>query len=100
MVKQRKFIREEVLADYRLACESRQISLLGRREALGGRANFGIFGDGKEVPQIAMAKFFQAGRLEGRLLPRTDFHDGCRLIRNGTLLCPAIRRYRSHKESR
>jgi pyruvate/2-oxoglutarate/acetoin dehydrogenase E1 component/TPP-dependent pyruvate/acetoin dehydrogenase alpha subunit len=61
MTKKRKFIKEEVIADYKLACESRQISLLGRREALGGRANFGIFGDGKEVPQIAMAKFFQPG---------------------------------------
>lgn len=61
MSKKRKFIKEEVLADYKLGCESRQISLLGRREALGGRANFGIFGDGKEVPQIAMAKFFQPG---------------------------------------
>jgi len=61
MTKKRKFIKEEVLADYRLACESRQISLLGRREALGGRANFGIFGDGKEVPQIAMAKYFMPG---------------------------------------
>jgi len=61
MAKKRVFIKEEVLADYRLACVSRQISLLGRREALGGRANFGIFGDGKEVPQIAMAKFFRPG---------------------------------------
>ena len=61
MTKKRKFIKEEILGDYRLACESRQISLLGRREALGGRANFGIFGDGKEVPQIAMAKFFRNG---------------------------------------
>lgn len=61
MTKKREFIKEEVLADYRLACVSRQISILGRREALGGRANFGIFGDGKEVPQIAMAKFFRPG---------------------------------------
>ncbi len=61
MTRKRKFIKEEVLADYRLACESRQVSILGRREALGGRANFGIFGDGKEVPQIAMAKFFMQG---------------------------------------
>jgi len=61
MTKKRKFSKEEVLADYRLANESRQISILGRREALGGRANFGIFGDGKEVPQIAMAKFFREG---------------------------------------
>ncbi len=61
MTKKRKFNKEEVLADYQLANESRQISILGRREALGGRANFGIFGDGKEVPQIAMAKYFREG---------------------------------------
>lgn len=50
-----------VLADYKLANISRETSLLGRREVLTGKAKFGIFGDGKEVPQLAMAKFFQAG---------------------------------------
>ncbi|MBE0647987.1 MAG: transketolase [Bacteroidales bacterium] len=55
------FNKSEVLADYQLANLSRQLSLLGRREALGGRANFGIFGDGKEVPQLVLAKFFQDG---------------------------------------
>ena len=53
--------REEVLSDYRLACESREASLLGRKEVLTGKAKFGIFGDGKEVPQIALSKFFQPG---------------------------------------
>ncbi len=53
--------REEVLSDYRLACESREVSLLGRKEVLTGKAKFGIFGDGKEVPQVAMAKFFKNG---------------------------------------
>lgn len=53
--------REEVLRDFRTACLSREISLLGRREVLGGKAKFGIFGDGKEVAQVAMAKFFQPG---------------------------------------
>jgi pyruvate/2-oxoglutarate/acetoin dehydrogenase E1 component/TPP-dependent pyruvate/acetoin dehydrogenase alpha subunit len=53
--------REEVLKDYRLACESREVSLLGRKEVLTGKAKFGIFGDGKEVPQVAMAKFFRPG---------------------------------------
>src|SRR5688572_21924714 len=53
--------RDEVLKDYRLICESRQASLLGRREVLTGKAKFGIFGDGKEVAQIAAAKFFQPG---------------------------------------
>ncbi|MCH8330361.1 MAG: transketolase [Bacteroidetes bacterium] len=51
----------EVLNDYRLACESRETSLLGRKEVLTGKAKFGIFGDGKEVPQIAMAKAFKDG---------------------------------------
>ena len=43
------------------ACESREASLLGRKEVLTGKAKFGIFGDGKEVPQVAMAKFFKPG---------------------------------------
>jgi 2-oxoisovalerate dehydrogenase E1 component len=53
--------RAEVLNDYRTACESRQASLLGRREVLTGKAKFGIFGDGKEIPQLAMAKVFRNG---------------------------------------
>lgn len=53
--------REAVLNDYRLCCESREASLTGRKEVLTGKAKFGIFGDGKEVPQVAMAKFFQPG---------------------------------------
>lgn len=53
--------RDEVLRDFRIACISREISLLGRREVLNGKAKFGIFGDGKELPQVAMAKFFKPG---------------------------------------
>ncbi|WP_260607478.1 alpha-ketoacid dehydrogenase subunit alpha/beta [Chitinophaga polysaccharea] len=53
--------RKEVLNDYRLACESREVSLLARKEVLTGKAKFGIFGDGKEVAQIAMSKYFQPG---------------------------------------
>jgi pyruvate/2-oxoglutarate/acetoin dehydrogenase E1 component/TPP-dependent pyruvate/acetoin dehydrogenase alpha subunit len=51
----------EVLNDYKIATISRECSLLGRREVLTGKAKFGIFGDGKEVPQLAMAKFFKNG---------------------------------------
>ena len=51
----------EILSDYRLAYQSRQVSILGRREVLSGKAKFGIFGDGKELAQIAMAKVFQQG---------------------------------------
>ena len=51
----------EVLNDYRIANESRQVSLLGRREVLTGKAKFGIFGDGKEIPQLALAKVFREG---------------------------------------
>ena len=53
--------RNEVLQDYRWVCISREASLLGRKEVLTGKAKFGIFGDGKEVAQVAMAKFFQPG---------------------------------------
>jgi len=53
--------RNEVLEDYKIACLSRETSLLGRKEVLTGKAKFGIFGDGKEVAQIAMAKFFKPG---------------------------------------
>ena len=51
----------EVLNDYKVAKVSRECSLLGRREVLTGKAKFGIFGDGKEVPQLAMAKSFKVG---------------------------------------
>lgn len=53
--------RNAVIEDYRIAMISREVSLLGRREVLTGKAKFGIFGDGKEIAQIAMAKFFQPG---------------------------------------
>jgi 2-oxoisovalerate dehydrogenase E1 component len=62
---QKKLSREDfrniVLDDYRIACESREASLMGRREVLTGKAKFGIFGDGKELAQIAMAKVFMPG---------------------------------------
>jgi pyruvate/2-oxoglutarate/acetoin dehydrogenase E1 component/TPP-dependent pyruvate/acetoin dehydrogenase alpha subunit len=51
----------EVINDYKIAITSRECSLLGRREVLTGKAKFGIFGDGKEVPQLALAKAFQNG---------------------------------------
>lgn len=54
-------LKEIVLQDYRIACESRNMSLLARREVLTGKAKFGISGDGKELPQIALAKVFQNG---------------------------------------
>jgi pyruvate/2-oxoglutarate/acetoin dehydrogenase E1 component/TPP-dependent pyruvate/acetoin dehydrogenase alpha subunit len=53
--------REEILRDYRIAFQSRQASVIGRREVLSGKAKFGIFGDGKELAQIAMAKVFRKG---------------------------------------
>ena len=53
--------RNEVLEDYSIACVSRETSLLGRKEVLTGKAKFGIFGDGKEVAQVAVAKFFKPG---------------------------------------
>ncbi len=53
--------RKVILNDYRIANESRQTSLLGRKEVLTGKAKFGIFGDGKEIAQLAMAKVFKNG---------------------------------------
>ena len=53
--------KNEVLNDYQLACISREVSLTGRKEVLTGKAKFGIFGDGKELPQIALAKVFENG---------------------------------------
>lgn len=53
--------KEKILTDYRLAYQSRQASLIGRREVLSGKAKFGIFGDGKEIAQLAMARTFRKG---------------------------------------
>lgn len=63
--KKEDFSKEEfikiVLNDFRIANESREASILGRREVLGGKAKFGIFGDGKEIAQLALAKVFKEG---------------------------------------
>ena len=56
-----KISKEEILQDYYLINESRHLSLTGRKEVFMGRAKFGVFGDGKELPQIAMSKFFKNG---------------------------------------
>ncbi len=55
------FTRESILRDYRIAFQSREASLIGRSEVLTGKAKFGIFGDGKEVAQVAMARAFRKG---------------------------------------
>jgi TPP-dependent pyruvate/acetoin dehydrogenase alpha subunit len=52
---------EEIIKDYRLAYQSRHVSLISRKEVMAGKAKFGIFGDGKEVPQVALAKAFRQG---------------------------------------
>jgi pyruvate/2-oxoglutarate/acetoin dehydrogenase E1 component/TPP-dependent pyruvate/acetoin dehydrogenase alpha subunit len=56
-----QFTRESILRDYRIAFQSRQASLIGRREVFTGKAKFGIFGDGKEVAQVALARAFRPG---------------------------------------
>ncbi|MCH1588389.1 MAG: transketolase, partial [Flavobacteriales bacterium] len=53
--------RQTLLDDYRLMCTSREASLLGRKEVLTGKAKFGIFGDGKEMAQVALAKVVRPG---------------------------------------
>ncbi|MFQ5640375.1 MAG: transketolase C-terminal domain-containing protein [bacterium] len=52
---------DEIIDDYRMAFQSRQVSLLGKKEVMGGKAKFGIFGDGKEIPQLALAKAVRKG---------------------------------------
>jgi len=49
--------KEQLLADYRVIVLSRECSILGRKEALTGKAKFGIFGDGKELPQLVLSRF-------------------------------------------
>ena len=61
MISKNKLNKDEILNDYRIALESRHASLIGRREVLSGKGKFGIFGDGKEVAQLAMAKVFKEG---------------------------------------
>jgi pyruvate/2-oxoglutarate/acetoin dehydrogenase E1 component/TPP-dependent pyruvate/acetoin dehydrogenase alpha subunit len=56
-----QFTKESILRDYRIAFQSRQASLIGRREVFTGKAKFGIFGDGKEVAQVALARAFRPG---------------------------------------
>ena len=56
-----QFTRESIIDDYRIAYRSRQASLIGRKEVLTGKAKFGIFGDGKEIAQLAMARAFRRG---------------------------------------
>lgn len=56
-----QFYKKEVLKDYKICCLSREASLLARKEVLTGKAKFGITGDGKEVPQVAMARAFKKG---------------------------------------
>lgn len=56
-----KVSKTAIIEDYRIGCISREVSLLGRREVLTGKGKFGIFGDGKELPQLALAKVFKDG---------------------------------------
>ena len=51
----------QILNDYRIVFMSREASLIGRKEVISGKAKFGIFGDGKELPQLVMSKFFKNG---------------------------------------
>jgi len=79
--------KSQILQDYETAVTSRECSLMGRREVLSGKAKFGIFGDGKELPQLAMARAFQDGDFRsgyyrdqtfmmalGHLTPKAFFH--------------------------
>ena len=70
-------LKKNVLADYKLARISREMSLLGRREVLTGKAKFGIFGDGKELPQVAMSRVFREGDWRSGYYRDLTFAIGC-----------------------
>jgi len=72
-----KLTREDIVADYRLGYRSRQASLIGRKEVLTGKAKFGIFGDGKEVPQLALARSFQNGDIRSGYYRDQTFNLAC-----------------------
>ena len=74
-----------VIQDYKIAFESRQASLLGRKEVLSGKAKFGIFGDGKEVPQIAMAKAFKNGDWRSATESQGRYRNGTCSTKRATL---------------
>ncbi len=82
--------RQEVLQDYKIAMESREASLLGRREVLTGKAKFGIFGDGKEMAQIAMAKFFKNGDFRAGYYRDQTFMFSAGLANVRTVFCSII----------
>ena len=85
-----KLLKEQLLHDYRCIVLSRACSVLGRKEALMGKAKFGIFGDGKELPQLVLSRFFQPGRFSLRLLPRSDHPNGARSALTPTNICCLI----------
>ena len=84
---------EQIVEDYKTAFISREASLIGRKEVLSGKAKFGIFGDGKEVAQVAMARYFMKGDWRsGYYRDQTFmFALGAATVRQ---FCPTIRRHR------
>ena len=83
--------RAAVLADYRIAYQSRQASLLGRKEVLTGKAKFGIFGDGKEVAQVALAKAFRKGDFRSGYYRDQTLMLALGTAHPGAVLRPALR---------
>jgi 2-oxoisovalerate dehydrogenase E1 component len=81
----------DILRDYSLAVQSREASLIGRREVLSGKAKFGIFGDGKEVAQIAMAKAFQKGDWRSGYYRDQTFMLAHGHDHHAAILCPTVR---------
>ncbi len=82
---------QQIIQDYRLAYQSRQASYIGRREVMGGKAKFGIFGDGKELPQLAMARVFQPGDWRSGYYRDQTFMFAAGLYTIQAVLCPALR---------
>ena len=86
-----QFTKESILRDYRIAYQSRQASLIGRREVLTGKAKFGIFGDGKEVAQVALARAFRQGDFRSGYYRDQTLMMALGLLTAGAVLRPALR---------
>ena len=85
---------DDILFDYKIGYASRQASLIGRKEVFLGRAKFGIFGDGKEMAQVAMARFFKSGDHRSGYYRDQTFHVCCGYVDHPAIFLSVVRTYR------
>ena len=94
-----QFTKESILRDYRIAFESREASLVGEKQVFTGKAKFGIFGAGKEVPQVALARAFRAGDFRSGYYRDQTLMFALGLIDSPAVLRAALRTHRPRARS-